>query len=281
MLDGIRRAVGARRPSTVEPTAGELIYAVGDVHGRYDLLKQLLGLIVEDCLARDPGRRPLLIFCGNYVDRGPDSAAVLEALIWLQHHGDIQARFLKGNHEAALMRYIDNPTDCADWLRLGGGETLRSYDVVLVPDDPESCVRARDLLLRRMPSSHLHFLERLELMLVVGHYAFVHAGIKPGVKLRSQSEDDLLWIRKSFLDDDGPFEKIIVHGHGWTDGNPEILPHRIGLDTGAYATGVLTAVRLDGHEIGLVQAKADELTEADNGLKAGSTNSPGLYSPQS
>ncbi len=254
MLNGLRRIAGLGGRSG-DPTTGELIYAVGDIHGRYDLLKQLTALILQDWAGHDRARRPLVIFCGDYVDRGPDSAAVIEALIWLQQRGDIQACFLKGNHEAALMRFLDNPTDAAGWFRFGGVQTLQSYGVVApAPEDAAACVRARSLLLQSMPSSHLRFLERLELMLVVGDYAFVHAGVQPGVDLRSQKEEDLLWIRQEFLEDEGPFEKVIVHGHSWTDERPRLLPHRIGVDTGAYSTGVLTAVRLDGEDIGLLQA---------------------------
>lgn len=269
MLNGLRRAAGFWRRSGANPTAGELIYAVGDVHGRYDLLKELLAQILKDWTGRAADRRPLLIFCGDYVDRGPDSAAVVEALIWLQQRSDIQACFLKGNHEAALMAFLDNPADCAGWLRFGGDETLRSYGVASpAPDDPASCLHARDLLLQRMPPSHLEFLRQLELMLVVGDYAFVHAGILPGVDLDGQREEDLLWIRQLFLDDPGPFEKIIVHGHSWTGEKPRILPHRIGLDTGAYATGVLTAVRLDGGDIGLLQTS--DWVDLDEAFQAGS-----------
>ncbi|HEY4032091.1 MAG TPA: metallophosphoesterase family protein [Caulobacteraceae bacterium] len=268
MLRELRGKAFGRRRAGADPTSGELVYAIGDVHGRYDLLKQLISMILDDWKVQGADRRPLVIFCGDYVDRGPESAAVLEALIWLQQRTDIQACFLKGNHEAGMMRFLDNPPDCAGWLRFGGVETLKSYGVVAPsPEDPSSCFRARDLLLQRMPSSHLRFLERLELMLVVGDYAFVHAGVQPGVDLRGQREEDLLWIRQEFLTDEGPFEKIIVHGHSWTDDKPQVLPHRIGIDTGAYATGVLTAVRLDGADVGLLQARAGGWTEADGALQ--------------
>jgi serine/threonine protein phosphatase 1 len=261
MLSQLRRAAGFGPRGGDNPTAGELIYAVGDIHGRYDLLKGLLELVLADWQARAPQRRPLLIFCGDYVDRGPQSAEVIEALIWLRQRGDIQACFLKGNHEHALMRFLDHPLDCAGWLRFGGVETLESYGVrAPEPGDPAACFRARDLLLQRMPSSHLRFLERLELMLVAGDYAFVHAGVAPGTDLKGQREEDLLWIRQEFLEDEGPFEKIIVHGHSWAGDQPQVLPHRIGVDTGAYTTGVLSAVRLDGEDIGLIQAR--ERTEA-------------------
>ena len=256
MLNGLRRAAGFGAKS--DPTSGELIYAIGDIHGRYDLLKALLEQVLRDWQARSPERRPLLIFLGDYVDRGPQSAEVLEALAWLQRRTDVQACFLKGNHEAALMRFLDNPADAAGWYRFGGMETLESYGVrPPAPEDQRGCFIARDVLLQRMPSSHLRFLERLELMLVVGDYAFVHAGVQPGTDLKSQREEDLLWIRQEFLEDEGPFEKVIVHGHSWAGSEPQLLPHRIGVDTGAYTTGVLTAVRLDGEDIGLIQARQD------------------------
>lgn len=258
MLNSLRRATMLGRRSGRDPTGGELIYAIGDIHGCYEPLKALLGLILNDWRTRSPARRPLLIFCGDYVDRGPQSAEVVEAMVWLQRRTDLQPCFLKGNHEAALMRFLDNPLDAAGWLRFGGVETLESYGVrAPAPDNPRACFQARDLLLQRMPSSHLRFIERLELMLVVGDYAFVHAGIQPGADLKSQREEDLLWIRQEFLEDEGPFEKIIVHGHSWTDAQIQVLPHRIGVDTGAYATGVLSAVRLDGEDVGVIQAKAD------------------------
>ena len=245
-------------PRSAESTAGELIYAVGDVHGRHDLLVALLALIVRDWQARAPGQRPLLVFCGDYVDRGPRSAEVIDALIALQGRDDMRTVFLKGNHEQALMRFLDDPTQSAKWLRVGGVETLASYGVRAPrPDDPSACFQARDRLLERMPVSHRRFFEGLELMLVVGGYAFVHAGVRPGIDLAGQSEDDLLWIRQEFLDHGGPFEKVIVHGHSWIDDRAQHLPHRIGIDTGAFATGVLTAVRLDGQGVELIQARTD------------------------
>ncbi len=240
-----------------EPTAGERIYAIGDIHGRYDLLKPLLALIAEDWANAPAPRRPVLVFCGDYVDRGQQSAHVLEALVWLQRRADMDVHALKGNHEQALMQFIDDPTDAAGWLRFGGAQTLMSYGVPPPesPDDAGACLAARDALLEKMPSSHLRLLERLELMLTIGDYAFVHAGVMPGRALADQAEDDLLWIRQPFLNNPGPFEKIIVHGHSWSDSRPVLLPHRIGLDTGAYATGVLTAVRLDGTDVQVLQAK--------------------------
>ncbi|MBO9576417.1 MAG: serine/threonine protein phosphatase [Sphingobium sp.] len=225
---------------------GQLIYAIGDIHGCYDPLRDLLARISHDAEIHAAGRTACLIFCGDYIDRGPSSAQVLDALCWLKRYGPYHMHFLKGNHEAAMLDYIADPGSMREWLRFGGTETLLSYG--LTPPGAEAPapahVAARDDLLERMPVAHLRFLEQLELMVGVGDYAFVHAGIRPGVPLAEQEEEDLLWIRKGFVDVDRPHERIIVHGHS-ISAEPEMLPHRIGIDTGAYKTGVLTALRLE------------------------------------
>lgn len=233
---------------------GQLVYAVGDIHGRYDLLKELLAQVVADAAARAAGRRPVLVFLGDYVDRGPQSAEVVEALTWLQGRRDLEIHFLKGNHEQALLEFLDDPEAGADWLSFGGAETLRSYGVP-VPSEPEHLTPARDALLARMPAAHLRRLQALETLLIIGDYAFVHAGVRPGVALSAQAEEDLLWIRRDFIHAPGPFGKIIVHGHTWRDERPEVLAHRMGVDTGAYATGVLTALRLEDEAVGMLQAR--------------------------
>jgi serine/threonine protein phosphatase 1 len=234
------------------------------VHGRYVLMTDLLARILRDGAARAAGRRPLVIFCGDYVDRGPDSARVMEALTWLQRREDIEVRLLKGNHEQALMAFIEAPERAEPWLSFGGDATLASYGVEPpdTADDPVRMRAARDALLERMPSSHLRLIDQMELMFVIGDYAFVHAGIEPGVPLSEQTEANLLWIRDAFVGDEGPFEKVIVHGHTWTDSRPAILPHRIGLDTGAYATGVLTAIRFDGEDMAVLQVRDPALALA-------------------
>jgi len=246
--------------ATSAKVEGELVYAIGDVHGRYDLLKALLAKIAADVAGRAAGRRPIMIFMGDYVDRGPDSAKVVEALLWLQRRADLDVRLLKGNHEAAMLDFLEDPAGAAAWLQFGGRETLASYGV-LAPEPEDGAAgldRARDDLLERMPASHLKLLQGLELMLQVGDYAFVHAGVRPRTALAAQDPQDLLWIRKPFLEAPGPFEKVIVHGHTWISDRPQVFDHRIGVDTGAFATGALTAVRLEDGELGVLQARAAE-----------------------
>jgi serine/threonine protein phosphatase 1 len=239
---------------------GQLVYVVGDIHGRYDLLIKLLAKIVADSRERAFGRQPFLIFSGDYVDRGPDSAKVIEAVIQLRRRDDLAVRLLKGNHEQAMLDFLRDPVNAIAWLAYGGADTLSSYGVELeIEPDDERLMAARDELLERMPAAHLHLLHELELMLVVGDYAVVHAGVRPGVELAHQSEYDLLWIRDAFINSDQPFEKIIIHGHTWTGDQPQLGPHRIGVDTGAYRTGVLTALRLDGREVDFLQANDPEV----------------------
>lgn len=237
-------------------TGGELIYAIGDVHGCYDLMKDLLAAIAADSAGRARGRRPILIFLGDYVDRGPQSAKVMDALVWLRRRTDLEIHFLKGNHEQALLAFLDEPERGGPWLGFGGAETLLSYGVLPpgAEQGPDAYVRARDELLERMPAAHLRILQQLELIVTVGDYAFVHAGVRPGQALEAQEENDLLWIRRGFVDQPGPFGKVIVHGHTWLGERPQVVEHRLGLDTGAYATGVLTAARLEDGEIEILQA---------------------------
>lgn len=240
---------------------GELVYAVGDIHGCYDLLKDVLAKLAADTERFANGRRPILIFLGDYVDRGPQSARVMEALVWLRRRGDLEMHFLKGNHEQALLEFLDAPERGGPWIGFGGAETLTSYGVEppSTGAPPEAFVAARDALLERMPASHLRLLQQLETMVVVGDYAFVHAGIRPGTPLSEQDETDLLWMRRGFVDQPGPFEKVIVHGHTWLSEQPQLSQHRLGLDTGAYATGVLSAVRIEDGEYEVLQAQRGDV----------------------
>jgi serine/threonine protein phosphatase 1 len=240
-------------PLTVSPgldhpalPEGQLLYAVGDVHGRLDLLRRLLELIELDARASRHAVKRTLVFLGDYVDRGPDSRGVVERLITDPPRG-FDNHFLKGNHEAILLDFVAEPRRLDHWLLNGGEETMRSYGV-----DVEGLARQnappeswrRDFV-EVLPEAHLSFFRNLRLSVSFGDYLFVHAGVRPGVPFAAQSEADLIWIRSPFLNHADPFGKIVVHGH--TPGQePVTRQNRICIDTGAVFTGRLTALRLQG-----------------------------------
>lgn len=255
-LEVVRRT-GLMGEQALAKTGGRIVYAIGDVHGCYDLLIPLLEAIVTDAAALTPAEPALMIFIGDYIDRGPRSAEVLSALVWLSRHAAVEVIFLRGNHEAMLLTFLEQPFRALPWLQHGGAETLASYGV-LVPDKDvvENCWRLRNEFMDRMPASHLDFLRDLPTQVTCGDYVFVHAGLRPGVPLARQEVEDILWIRDDFLAGEHKFEKVVVHGHTWTDDNPEITRYRIGIDTGAYATGTLTAVRLSDSSVEFFQTRA-------------------------
>lgn len=247
------RLFGRKTPQAPPSTEGCLAYAVGDIHGRLDAFDALLHVIGQDVLASQPTQRPLLILLGDYVDRGPASAQVVERILKLTDEPAFEVRALKGNHEEALLQFRDEPGFGQTWVEHGGAATLASYGVQppVTRTDPDAWETARVAFRDALPASHKAFYEGLEIMITVGDYAFVHAGVRPGVPLDRQVERDLLWIRAEFLQSTAKFEKIIVHGHTPMEEPQVIAGRRIGIDTGAYATGLLTAVRLDdsGHQI--------------------------------
>lgn len=243
MWKPIRSKAPAVRPIVPE---GLRIYAVGDVHGRADLLKQLLSRIDDD-LKDHPIAETIHVFLGDYIDRGRDSAAVLDLLIERAriHH----LACLKGNHEIYLTEFLENPRILGAWAQYGALPTLASYG--LQPTLNASPKQQADLatgLCKAMPKSHGEFLARLQPSFTCGDFFFVHAGVRPGTPLASQSEDDLLWIRDDFLLHEEPFEKIIVHGHTPVK-EPDVRKNRINIDTGAYATGRLTCLKLEEDKI--------------------------------
>jgi len=240
MLGFLRSRKVLRLPRLPE---GIRIYALGDIHGRSDLLKQMFTVIDAD-IARNPISRPIEVFLGDYIDRGPDSAHTLDLLIERSLYRETV--FLKGNHEAYFLEVLRDPAKLEDWRQFGGLQTLMSYGIqpTLNPDASEQA----DLisaLTEVMPGGHLSFLQGLKPSFVCGDFFFVHAGVRPGIPLDEQQETDLLWIRNEFLDSDEDFGKFIVHGHTPVRA-PDIRPTRINIDTGAYATGNLTLLTIQG-----------------------------------
>lgn len=229
---------------------GTLVYAVGDVHGRADLLARLLASIRADAASRPEPRR-LLIFLGDYVDRGPDSRRVLDLLTATPTDG-FERVHLKGNHEDAMLRFLAHPQSGDWWIGpgMGGAATLRSYGV----DPGQPAARAHGDLCRRLPPAHRAFLEGLALCHREGGYLFVHAGIRPGVPLARQTAEDVMWIRDEFLDWPGALPATVVHGHS-IHPSPEVRRHRIGIDTGAWHFGTLTCLALAGSSRRFLQAR--------------------------
>lgn len=249
-----KRKVRVAPPVEPRVPEGVVVWAIGDVHGRLDLLKPLVEAITADA-AGTPANRKVVIFLGDYIDRGPDSRGVIRFLIDLPKDAGIEWRFLKGNHEEAMLRFLDDPAFGSDWCEYGGDAALASYG--LRPPEMKHRVdawaRVAADLDHKVTAGERTFLETLELSLPIGDYYFAHAGARPGVPLDRQSERDLMWIRNSFLDDDAAFEKVVVHGH--TPTREVHADHRrIGVDTKAYASGVLTALRLEGAGRRVLQA---------------------------
>ena len=248
-----------RSPPSLAP-AGAALYVVGDIHGRADLLKALLRTIALDAIRLESGSARELIFLGDYVDRGPDSKGVFDLILSTGAERTFwSTTLLKGNHEQAMLQFLDDPEIWPTWSQFGARETLTSYGVA-PPGQfsaPEDWARASRELNRALPADHRALLQSLQLTAERGDYLCVHAGVRPGAPLEAQTEQDLLWIREDFLRSEKRLSKVIVHGHTPTE-EAYLGPHRIGLDTGAYATGLLTAVKLKGAERTLLQVRAGD-----------------------
>ena len=231
---------------------GVQIYAIGDIHGRADLLEGVLSAIDHDREASNADRH-IEVYLGDYVDRGPASRKVLDMLIERSAQSP-NCIFLKGNHEQTVLRFLDDPSILTTWRNHGGYEFLMSYGVT-PPSlaDEAGCTRCRDDFRDVFPSAHLRFITQLHVSCQFGDYFFAHAGVRPGRTLDEQTEEDLLWIRGEFLESRENFGKVIVHGHTPVD-EPEILTNRINLDTGAFATGRLSCLVLAGTHHRLLMA---------------------------
>ena len=232
----------ARAPQPQIP-AGQRVYAVGDIHGRLDLLDDLLVRIEADAAERAPADT-ILVFLGDLVNRGPDSCGVVERLLALSRERP-GTRFLKGNHEQVLLRAVaGDPKALRFLVRIGGRATLLSYGIPDSEYDKLDYVALTERFMALVPQEHVEFLAGFANWLEIGDYLFVHAGLRPGVSIEDQKPEDLCWIRGEFLDHRSSFGKVVVHGHSISQ-EVQVRPNRIGIDTGAYASGRLSAVGLE------------------------------------
>jgi serine/threonine protein phosphatase 1 len=245
-----RRANSEPAPCQGLIPEGQRVYAIGDVHGRFDLLVALIDRIRIDNRCRGEADTHIVML-GDLIDRGPDSAHVIEYLR-AQQGGFATFHFLCGNHEEVMLATLATgswPED-TNWLRFGGYETMMSYGATatLFRERGEALAREMRAL---VPETHIAFLESFADRIVIGDYLFVHAGIRPGIPIDRQSAYDMRWIRSPFLEDERDHGVIVVHGHSVT-GEPEMRANRIGIDTGAYRTGTLSALGLEGADRWLI-----------------------------
>ena len=245
MLPWRRKRGRAPDPPAPRPDPAHRIYAIGDVHGRHDLLDALLARLLADADGWDDGREPILVFLGDLVDRGDHTREALDLAIGTLLRWP-RVVCLSGNHEAALLSFLEAPERNASWLGFGGRQTLASYGVpVPGPRPTGEELRATAAALAAALGQHRRFLAAMGRMFVSGDVVFSHSGLDPEQDLAAQTDAALLWGQSSFLERGPPAGLRAVHGH-WDDYAPVVTPARICVDTGAYYTGRLTAVRLDG-----------------------------------
>jgi len=235
-----------RQPSL---PAGCRIYAIGDVHGRLDLLDSLLSRVDADITSR-PTAKPIHVFLGDYIDRGPSSRETIDRLI--EHDRKSESIFLKGNHELIALRCLREPALFEQWMRLGGLETLVSYGIA-PPTRANGKVIAelQAAFHHALPRAHFRFFRDLRGSFECGDFFFAHAGVRPSIELAQQKENDLLWIRDEFLTSSEDFGKIVVHGHTPTR-DVEVASNRINVDTGAFATGQLSCLVIEGSKLAVI-----------------------------
>ncbi|MBA4353485.1 MAG: serine/threonine protein phosphatase [Novosphingobium sp.] len=232
---------------------GQRVYAIGDIHGRLDLFELLLERIEADDAAR--GRADTrLILLGDLIDRGPDSRGVVDRAMALMQGGKV--RVLAGNHEEMLLGSLGHEETLRHFLRHGGKETLFSYGLSQEEYSRAKLEPLRERMAELVPHAHIAFMQAMENMVVIGDYLFVHAGIRPGVPLDQQMVPDLRWIRGEFLDHGAPHSHLVIHGHTIA-GDPVVRSNRIGIDTGAFASGRLTAIGLEGDQRWFLSAVID------------------------
>lgn len=243
LLNGHRRS----KIRTAQLPADTRVYAIGDIHGRVDLLRVAHARILEDAKTSS-AKRKVVVYVGDYIDRGSESRQVVDLLLNEPLVG-FEAIHLRGNHEQALLDFWGDSAIAPEWFFYGGDATLSSYGVARPAPGggPDALLKVQADFKAKLPERHLAFYRSLALSHREGDYLFVHAGIRPGVPLEAQSEHDLLWIRDVFLQSTVDHGYVVVHGHTITP-RPELKSNRIGIDTGAYATGRLTCLMIEQDE---------------------------------
>ena len=250
---------------------GRVRFAVGDIHGRADLLEEMLNRLEARAVEElRPAGEPVVIFLGDYVDRGRESARVLDLLIAGRPAG-YERRYLKGNHEQSMLAFLEDPVANRTWLMHGGNETLIAYGI-----QPPSPLHAKEAdwaaagaaLREALPAAHLHFLTELERYIAIGDYVFAHAGVDPARPVHKQTDRDLFWIRARFLNSRRRLKHRVVHGHTPVD-QPYADRRRVAVDTGAYASGVLTAARLEATEVEFLSVSDRDIRAARAALGEG------------
>ena len=249
---GRRRKHEPSPPDGPSAPPGKRAYVVGDVHGCQRELLLLLDLIEQD-VAQRPVQKTFVVFLGDLIDRGPASRDVVETLLsWRPDFAE--CFFIKGNHEDSLVRGLNGePHLLQPWLEYGGSACARSYGLAPHEIAGQSSEALEHALLSRIPRRHIEFLDSFVDSVEFGDYLLVHAGVRPGVSLAAQASRDLRWIREPFLSSRADFGRMVVHGHTVVD-EVDVRSNRIAVDTGVYKSGVLSAVRLEGREIGILQA---------------------------
>jgi len=237
----------AQSPSTKWPRVPDNIrvYAIGDLHGRADLMAEMLQRIAADSSTATQVNETVLVFLGDYIDRGPDSAGVIDQALRLMNEARYTTHLLKGNHEVMLLDFLDDADRFFHWAANGGVETLESYGVDVDAMRNETPERLRQTALAAIPDAHLTLFRGLKTSVAIGDYLCVHAGVRPGIALDAQAEHDLIWIREPFLDHEGDFGRYVVHGHTPVS-EPDIRTNRMDIDTLAWRSGTLTTVVLEG-----------------------------------
>lgn len=248
---GLRTLFRRRETHTGLPP-GQRIYAVGDIHGRLDLFADLLLRIEDDLVGREDTATTLVVL-GDFIDRGPEAARLIE--VFMSERSCDRLVVLLGNHESALLDALRGDFDALDmWVAHGGTATLESFGVRRETVEQADSRSLLALVRSAIPAHVIDWLTGLPLSHRVGGYFFVHAGVRPGVPLARQSPDDLLWIRNDFTDSDADHGAVVVHGHTVEEPGIRIEANRIGVDTGAYRTGILSAVALEGDRSWQIQA---------------------------